>query len=240
MRLWSCSLASRFEMVIFGGSLCPDPLGDKLVANGVNLVSDYGSTETRMLRSSLRPAGDKAWNYLRPSSAVSPFLRFEHKHGNLFALICLDGWPSKAIANCPDGAYATRDLFEKHASIEAYKYHARLDDTLVLVTGEKVNPLIIEGVVRQNELLVEAVVFGAGKVHVGIAIVLSEGASHFSGEENYGQNYGNSGDGKRDNARLRQSVSRHDPFAAKVHDIWEGCQRNGHSPSFLTTVCGGN
>lgn len=34
---------TRVKMVLFGGSACPDDLGDRLVAQGVNLVANYGS-----------------------------------------------------------------------------------------------------------------------------------------------------------------------------------------------------
>lgn len=33
----------KFKLVMFGGSACPDSLGDKLVASGVHLVSHYGA-----------------------------------------------------------------------------------------------------------------------------------------------------------------------------------------------------
>ena len=34
---------SRLKVVMFGGSACPDALGDRLVKNGVNLISHYGT-----------------------------------------------------------------------------------------------------------------------------------------------------------------------------------------------------
>jgi hypothetical protein len=34
---------AKLKVVMFGGSACPDALGDKLVNNGVNLVSHYGT-----------------------------------------------------------------------------------------------------------------------------------------------------------------------------------------------------
>lgn len=36
-------LLAQFKVVMYGGSACPDELGDKLVRNGVNLVSHYGA-----------------------------------------------------------------------------------------------------------------------------------------------------------------------------------------------------
>lgn len=37
------SVLSGLEAVMFGGSACPDSLGDRLVNNGVNLISHYGT-----------------------------------------------------------------------------------------------------------------------------------------------------------------------------------------------------
>ena len=37
------AVLSGFKAVMFGGSACPDSLGDRLVDNGVNLVSHYGT-----------------------------------------------------------------------------------------------------------------------------------------------------------------------------------------------------
>lgn len=34
---------AKLQVVMFGGSACPDALGDKLVENGVNLISHYGT-----------------------------------------------------------------------------------------------------------------------------------------------------------------------------------------------------
>jgi acyl-coenzyme A synthetase/AMP-(fatty) acid ligase/aryl carrier-like protein len=194
------SALAQFRAVMFGGSACPDSLGNLLVANGVNLISHYGSyvfsgitfryfanlksrTETGQLMTSFRPSGDKEWDYLRPSEAMKKYLRFEERYPGIFELICLDGWPSKVTSNRPDGSYATKDLFSKHPTLEAYKYFARLDDTIVLVNGEKVNPLDMEGRVRQLKTVSEAIVFGVGKASIGLAVIRAPGTDSFSDEE---------------------------------------------------------
>ncbi|KJK63632.1 Male sterility protein [Aspergillus parasiticus SU-1] len=174
---------AQFKAVMFGGSACPDSLGNLLVENNVNLISHYGSTETGQLMTSFRPREDKEWDYLRPSEAVKKYLRFEERYPGIFELICLDGWPSKVISNRPDGSYATKDLFVKHPTLEAYKYYARLDDTIVLVNGEKVNPLDMEGRVRQLNTISEAIVFGAGKASIGLAVVRAPGTASISDQE---------------------------------------------------------
>src|SRR5687768_16322461 len=68
-------LLKQFKMVMFGGSACPDDLGDMLVNAGVNLVAHYGATEVGQLMTSFREPDDKEWNWLRPSPALLPYFR---------------------------------------------------------------------------------------------------------------------------------------------------------------------
>ncbi|KAM0455039.1 hypothetical protein ACHAPV_007926 [Trichoderma viride] len=127
---------------------------------------------------------DKAWNYVREHDALSPYLRWEPRGSNLYESVILDGWPSKVKSSRPDGAYATKDLFEPHPSIpRAWKYIARLDDTIVLVNGEKFNPVEMEGKIRSDKTVTEAVVFGAGRAHLGILLVPAAGLATHANEE---------------------------------------------------------
>ncbi|OBT57643.1 NRPS-like protein [Pseudogymnoascus sp. 24MN13] len=165
----------KLQVVMFGGSACPDSLGDRLVGAGVNLISHYGTTETGQLMTSFRDRSDKVWNYLRPSATLIPFLRWESRGLDLFELVVLDGWPSKVATNRSDGSYATKDLFTPHPSIpNAWKYSARLDDTIALLNGEKVGPTDMEQAIRDNKYVREAVVFGNGRPQLGMMIIPSK------------------------------------------------------------------
>ncbi|KAJ5629105.1 acetyl-CoA synthetase-like protein [Penicillium lividum] len=174
-------MMSRLELVMFGGSSCPKPIGDKLVQNGVRLVSHYGTTETGQLMTSFRERSDLDWDYVRPGLSLLPYLRWEEQMAGIYELCILEGWPSKVASNRPDNSYATSDLFEQHPTKpNAWRYYARLDDTLVLENGEKVNPLVIEGVARNNANISEAIAFGAGKPRLGLFLVPADG---FQGTE---------------------------------------------------------
>ncbi|KIX02564.1 uncharacterized protein Z518_08505 [Rhinocladiella mackenziei CBS 650.93] len=175
---------AAMKVVMFGGSACPDALGDLLTDGGVNLISHYGTTETGQLMTSFRPSGDKAWNYVRVHEKLESYIRWEERGGNLFELVVLNGWPSKVATNRDDGSYATKDLFEPHPSIKgAWKYSGRLDDTIVLMNGEKVIPIAMEQSLRQNKLVQEAVMFGTGKSQVGMIIISSDLAAHLETHE---------------------------------------------------------
>jgi hypothetical protein len=118
-----------------------------------------------------------------PISKAKPFIKFEPQdESGIFELVCLEGLPTKTTTNRPDGSYATKDLFIKHPTLEGYKYYSRLDDTLTLVNGEKANPLVMEGTIREHTLVSEAVVYGAGKASLGMFIFPAPEAEEISSE----------------------------------------------------------
>lgn len=173
------ALLAKLDVVMFGGSACPKPIGDALVDAGVNLVGHYGATEVGQLMTSFRNyASDKGWDWMRVPAHLKPYLSMEERGPNLYECCVLDGWPSKVATNRDDGSYATKDLFEPHPTLlDAWKYYARLDDTLTLENGEKANPLLLEGVIRQNREVKEAVIFGAGKPRLGAFIIPADTSS---------------------------------------------------------------
>lgn len=123
---------------------------------------------------SFRPAADNAWNYVRENERLSPFLYWLPQGPNLFECCVRQGWPAKTATNMDDGSYRTKDIFEPHPSIPgAWKYIARLDDTIVLVNGEKFNPVVTEGRIRSSRLVTEAVVFGVQQPYLGVLVVPS-------------------------------------------------------------------
>ncbi|KAJ4993616.1 hypothetical protein SVAN01_00670 [Stagonosporopsis vannaccii] len=171
------------DLVMYGGSACPDDLGDMLVKHGVNLVANYGATETGRLSTSVRPAGDHAWNYLRILPEVKQYVLMDEIAPGIFECVALDGLKSKNTINSddPPRSFRTRDLFMRHPeNPDFWRFVSRLDDRLTLVNGEKVLPIPIEGRLRQEGLVKEAVVFGDGKSLPGMLLVKADAASHLS------------------------------------------------------------
>ncbi|KAL7268911.1 hypothetical protein RUND412_008444, partial [Rhizina undulata] len=172
------------KLVTFGGSSCPEEVGNMLVKAGVNLVSFYGSTEAGLLLSSARSPDDKDWNYLQTNAGFSEFALWEPVSDNIFELVVRAGWPSKVYTNRPDGGYGTSDLFMRHPTDpRKWKYMGRRDDTLVLSNGEKANPIPMELSVRENPYVSEVVVFGAERTQLGMLVVKSERANGLKDEE---------------------------------------------------------
>ncbi|KAG2059105.1 L-aminoadipate-semialdehyde dehydrogenase [Suillus hirtellus] len=180
----------NLKLVSFSGSPCPDELGDFLVNEGVRLVGHYGSTEMGQLMTSFRDfETDKGWNWARAkgpyvNTNVNDYLRFEPLGGDTYELLVLDGWPHKVMSNRPDGSYATKDLFIKHPTIpDAYKFMGRIDDTLVMVNGEKTNPVPMELTLRSSPYIADAIIFGAGRIQIGALILPTEIAKDCSASE---------------------------------------------------------
>ncbi|KAF2156690.1 acetyl-CoA synthetase-like protein [Myriangium duriaei CBS 260.36] len=174
------------DVVLYAGSGCPEDLGDRLVQHGVNLCGNYGSTEVGRLATSLRPKEDKLWNYLRPLPKAKPFIYWREESPGLFECVTLDGWPSKSTNNSddPPNSFRTRDLFVPHPTIpDLWKYVSRVDDRLTLINGEKVLPLPMEGTIRHDRLVKEAIVFGEEQSFPGVFVIKADSVSDMSDEE---------------------------------------------------------
>ncbi|KAG2119614.1 uncharacterized protein F5147DRAFT_795582 [Suillus discolor] len=155
------------KLVMFGGSPCPDELGDflaimVLVERNLTFgIPLFNAAETGQLMTSFRDfETDKGWNWTR---AKGPHV----------------------MSNRPDGSYATKDLFIKHPTIpDAYKFMGRIDDTLVMVlTGEKTNPVPMELTLRSSPYIADAIIFGAGRIQIGALILPTEIAKDCSASE---------------------------------------------------------
>lgn len=145
----------------------------------VALTSD--STETSRLMTSVRPPGDTAWNYLRILPTVSEWVLMDEIAPGIHECVALDGLRSKSTINSddPPNSFRTKDLFTPHPQNRNWwKFVSRLDDRLTLVNGEKVLPIPMEGRIRQESSVKEAIVFGDGKTLPGVLIVKSDQAAH--------------------------------------------------------------
>ncbi|KKY18713.1 putative l-aminoadipate-semialdehyde dehydrogenase [Diplodia seriata] len=184
---------ARLQQVVAAGSAVPDALGDALVVGaGVRLFHLYGLTECGALMEPSRVAPE-LWNWVTPLPDAAPFLEFERVGGEgedgeggepLYHLTVLPGLAAKVLSDDASGRYATKDLFRRHPSLpNHWKFAARLDDIVVLVNGEKADPVPLEVAVTKNPLVAAAVVFGAGRDALGMVVVASERAAGWSGDE---------------------------------------------------------
>ena len=135
-----------------------------------------------------REKGDDAWDYVRIYSNVRDSIQFEPIGNGLFEAVYLQSHPGLAPSinaetdDPASGSWHSKDVFAPHPSIpDVWKYITRIDDRITLENGEKVLPLPIEGRIRQDELVREAVVVGVDRAFPGALIFRA--SDHLSTEE---------------------------------------------------------
>ncbi|ERF68364.1 hypothetical protein EPUS_06780 [Endocarpon pusillum Z07020] len=164
----------RMDIVGVGGAAFPTTLGQKLVSEGVRLVSRYGSAECGFLLSSYRDfEKDEDWDYLRSDTGAER-LSFEPQDNGLVELVVKAGWPHMAKTNRADSSYATADLLEKHPTkLNAWRYHSRADAQINLINGKKFDPEPLESAIVskcESHLILDVLIFGEGENYPGALI----------------------------------------------------------------------
>ncbi|KAI5860470.1 hypothetical protein GGS23DRAFT_613703 [Durotheca rogersii] len=173
------------KIVTSAGARTPDELGDRLVAEGINLGVVFGTTEAGLLGDTMRRVdGDDSWNYIRIYSHIRKYIHMDVVGENQFECVYLKGHPGLSTSNSDDpapGSWRSKDVFVPHPTIpDVWKYVTRIDDRITLVNGEKVLPLPIEGRVREDSLVREAVVVGVDRPIPGLLLFRAERADHLS------------------------------------------------------------
>ncbi|KAH8650872.1 hypothetical protein BGZ60DRAFT_462084 [Tricladium varicosporioides] len=175
----------RCKVVTAAGARTPDELGDRLVKEGINFGVVFGTTEAGLVGDTMRRAnGDDSWNYLRLYANIRKFLHMSPLGDGSFEMVYLKGHPALSASNSDDpapGSWHSKDVFIPHKTIpDVWKYVTRIDDRVTLVNGEKVLPLPIEGRIREDELVREAVVVGVDQPIPGLLVFRSKAVDHMS------------------------------------------------------------
>ncbi|EJD40548.1 acetyl-CoA synthetase-like protein [Auricularia subglabra TFB-10046 SS5] len=165
---------ARCELVIFAGGVLPGPAGDRLADAGVKLAGSYGMSECGLITALFRKSLGKDWQWYRMGSFVKPVYR---DLGNgTYELIVLDhAYHHVDTPNCEiDGhkALATGDVIVRHPTDPMlFKVVGRLDDQIVLSTGEKTNALPLEAILCSDHHIAHVVIFGRGRPHNGVIVL---------------------------------------------------------------------
>lgn len=168
------------RQVINAGSAIPDDLGDKVVTAGGNIFHLYGQTECGAL---MEPPSDRwLWSWVTPLPHAKPYLQFEPESSSasqdLYHLVIKPGLKQKVLSDRPDGSYGTKDLFQRHPTIpDLWKFAARKDDIIVMLNGEKADPIPVEDAVKFNPEVATAVAFGAGQEALGLVVIKSHSSA---------------------------------------------------------------
>ena len=158
--------------VVFSGSALPKAAGEKL-KDKTHLTSYIGSTEFAILPHWIVEDPDD-WEYV----AIDPCYNVDFRqHANdLYEAVIVrskDCEMYQPIWNVfPDlQEYHTRDLYSKHPTKSGlWKYRGRMDDIIVFVNGEKLNPTGIEDMVSSHIAVKSALVVGQGRFHAALLV----------------------------------------------------------------------
>ncbi|KAF7332719.1 Acetyl-CoA synthetase-like protein [Mycena kentingensis (nom. inval.)] len=160
------------NVVIYAGGTLPTRIGDALVGAGVRIGSIYGSTEigspTTLERT---PEEAKEWSWIKFNDTAKVHWG-PQGDGTFECQILTDETHFLPVENIPGGGgYATSDLFERHPRFShLYRVVGRVDDLIVLATGEKVSPAPLEDVISASPFVAGAVVFGRERDFVGVLV----------------------------------------------------------------------
>ncbi|KIP07411.1 hypothetical protein PHLGIDRAFT_105771 [Phlebiopsis gigantea 11061_1 CR5-6] len=164
----------------FAGGNLTEEAAAKAKAAGIHPFAVYGGTEFgafTMLRRTDGHAGPD-WEWMAFDERLScRWIPQGDGSYELQFLTCATHHP--AVENLPDArGFATRDLFVPHPTQSGlWRVVGRKDDIIVLNIGEKIAPVLQEGVIISSPVVAGCVMFGRGKSECGILVEPIEGCT---------------------------------------------------------------
>ncbi|KAI0320589.1 acetyl-CoA synthetase-like protein [Amylostereum chailletii] len=165
----------KFKGVMFGGAPLNKEIGDRLVAAGLQLMVLWGSTEAGGINLIGSAPTKWEWNYFQLGKHFGTKLIPQTGQEGVYELVILTSptFSPSVINTSVDGipGWTTGDLIEDHPTRPGfYCIHGRADDQLMLSTGEKTNPVPLEHILRQDDSILSAVMFGRGRFQNGVIV----------------------------------------------------------------------
>jgi thioester reductase-like protein len=172
--------AQNLDLLIYCGGDLPQSMGD-IVASKMRLVNQFGATELG-LQALLQPKkgyrDPEDWKYVQFHPDIGVDMR--HVTGDVHEL-CIVRDPKIETLHQPTFTlfpeaqeYASRDLFIKHpdrAKSDLWRWHARADDIIVFLNGEKTNPISMEQqILFQNSNIGAILVVGSQRFQAALLI----------------------------------------------------------------------
>ncbi|KAI9375907.1 hypothetical protein BJX61DRAFT_548427 [Aspergillus egyptiacus] len=157
---------AQLDFVAFGGEMLKPAIGDRLKRHGVRLLNHYGTTESGPLAPIFIPDDSYNWRYFR--------LR-DDLHFQLHEIAPVGTERRFRLTTFPFGwgrPFEIQDQLVCNPDFPESDFDAvgRNDDTIVLATGEKVQPQILEGLPGQCESVKTAIVFGEHQFEIGVLV----------------------------------------------------------------------
>ncbi|KAI0512932.1 hypothetical protein F5B22DRAFT_648285 [Xylaria bambusicola] len=156
-------LLAGLEFLAVGGGALKTDTGAKLVQHNIKLLNHYGVTEIGAIAPIFRPGSDYNWRFLRLRSDLGLELH-PIKNSPHFRLVGYPiGWGKP---------FEVQDELERNetSSHVEVRILGRSDDVIVLKTGEKVQPRLLEDTLNMDPVIQTAVCVGNGFFELAIII----------------------------------------------------------------------
>ena len=159
------------DHILFGGGQLSRAAGD-IAVQKTGILSLMGSTETMLLPTQV-PDKDE-WQYYNFSPCMGA--EFRHHWEDLYEMIIVrqPRWElSQAIFyTFPDlQEYSLKDLYSPHPTKPGFwLYQGRSDDVIVFSTGEKINPITMEGIMGMHPDISSVLVMGQGRFQSALLV----------------------------------------------------------------------
>jgi nucleoside-diphosphate-sugar epimerase/aryl carrier-like protein len=156
----------HMDFVGTGGAALSAGVGDRLAAAGVKLLNFYGATETGPLSDTFSPTDNYDWKYFR--------LRRDFRY-KVDELEPVSGEKRFRLTVYPFGGTEGFPISDQLIRNEQYPDTdfaavGRDDDVIVLATGEKANPLILETMLTEAPMIKAAIAFGENQFNIGVIV----------------------------------------------------------------------
>ena len=170
--------AENLKLIMYCGGDLPQAIGDT-IADKIRLVNQFGASEMGMsaLLQSTQGRDPHDWKYVNFHPDIGA--KFHPVVDDVYELHIVrdpaleEQQPTFTIFPQIE-EYASRDLFVRHPSkdkLNLWKWHARADDVIVFLNGEKTNPISMEQhIVACNPEVSAALVVGAQRFQAALLI----------------------------------------------------------------------
>ncbi|KAK7912250.1 hypothetical protein PG985_014731 [Apiospora marii] len=157
---------AHMDFVGTGGAALSSGVGDRLTAGGVKLLNFYGVTETGPLSLTFVPTANYDWRFFRLRKDIDFKVDELEPRGSerRFRLTVF-------TSGKEEGFEIADQLIrnEKHPDLD-FAAVGRDDDIIVLATGEKADPLILENMLTEAPTVKSAVAFGDNRFNIGVIV----------------------------------------------------------------------
>ncbi|KAL8748078.1 MAG: hypothetical protein Q9190_000106 [Brigantiaea leucoxantha] len=158
---------ASLDFVAVGGGPIKNAVAEMLHRSNVNLLNHFGATELGALSPIFRPDKSYDWRYLRLRTDMGLELKPSEPQTASRNEYKLVGRPFGSGTD-----FELQDKVEVNPLNKTLEVRlvGRKDDLIVLATGEKVSPNLMENILEQDLRIRRAVVFGNSQFEVGVLI----------------------------------------------------------------------